>query len=55
MIKLTDLPYGSVIEYRKKRYFKVEKGRVFEDLLIRADGWWVYIEDLNWKKFKVLL
>lgn len=59
---LQSLPYGSVIEYRKKRYYK-SQGMDGDILNAEKDcGHWLWIEGccpkhyagMNWKTFKVL-
>lgn len=61
-MSLNDLPYGTVIEYRKKRYFKCQ-GQEGDILMAERDhGMWHFIEGaykgdlqtVNWKKFHVL-
>lgn len=59
---LQDLPYGSVIEYRKKRYFKCQG--LDGDILMsqKQKGLWHFIfgscqserNSVDWKFFKTL-
>jgi len=62
MKNLKDLPYGTVIEYRKKRYYKCQ-GLDGDIVMSEKDGGtWHFIKDLsnegcstiNWKSFRVL-
>lgn len=47
---LKDLPYGALIVYRGKRYFK-SKG-LDDDIVTTTDGVWFFIKELNWKTFQ---
>ena len=51
---LESLPYGSVIQYRNKRYYKCEG--LDGDILMseKNGGVWYCISNTSWKKFKVL-
>ena len=57
---LQSLPYGSVIQYRNKRYYKSQG--MYGSILIAENGRWHRIEGdcpdewqgKNWKTFKVL-
>ena len=50
---LQSLPYGSVIEYRRKRYYK-HRGLDGDILSFEQSGQWLFIKELKWKTFKVL-
>ena len=51
---LESLPYGSVIQYRNKRYYKCE-GLEGDILMTEKNGGvWYCISNTSWKKFKVL-
>ena len=61
-MKLKDLPYGTVIEYRKKRYYKCQ-GLDGDIVMSEKDGGhWMFITEttksnrftVNWKTFRVL-
>ena len=51
---LENLPYGSVIQYRNKRYYKC-KGLSGDILMTENDyGMWHFVSNKQWKKFNVL-
>jgi hypothetical protein len=52
MLKLTDLPNGTLILYRNKPYF-LSRG-LDARIVTRTDGVWQFIHNLNWKKFEVI-
>jgi len=51
-MKMTDLPNGTLVQYKKHRYFVSDgiEGRIVTD----EKGEWTFLKDLNWKKFIVL-
>jgi hypothetical protein len=51
---IENLPYGSVIEHRKKRYYKCQG--LEGDILMseKSGGTWYFVKDVNWKTFHVL-
>lgn len=49
---LAELPYGSLVLYRKRLYFK-SRG-VDADILTNTDGVWFFIHELKWKSFRVI-
>lgn len=62
-MSLNDLPYGTVIEYRKKRYFKCQGSEGDIVIAEKNSGAWHFIkgggyegnwQPVNWKKFLVL-
>lgn len=52
MTKLSELPNGSLILYRKKLYF-LSKG-LDDRIVTDVDGNWRFIHDLNWKTFDII-
>ena len=46
MDTLKSLPYGSLIRYRNKLYFK-SKG-IEQDILTDVNGRWFFIDEFNW-------
>jgi hypothetical protein len=62
-MSLNDLPYGTIIEYRKKRYFKCQGAEGDIMFAEKEHGMWHFIKDggykgdwqtVDWKKFHVL-
>ena len=51
-MKMTDLPNGTLVQYKKHRYFVSDgiEGRIVTDV----NGEWTFLKDLRWKKFIVL-
>lgn len=51
-MNMNDLPNGTLVEYRDRRYFVSEglEGRI----ITGEDGHWQFLKDMNWKSFRVL-
>lgn len=56
-MKMTDMPNGTLVQYKKHRYF-VSEGTASRGVIGRIatdeEGNWTFLKDLNWKKFVVL-
>jgi hypothetical protein len=50
---LASLPYGTVILYRKRLYFKTE-GLEADIVTAAPDGNWFFVRELKWETFKVV-
>jgi len=49
---LENLPYGTVIKYRRMIYFK-SRG-LDADILTHTDGHWLFVHECKWKTFQIL-
>lgn len=52
-MKLTQLPFGTVVRYRKKNYW-VSNG-LDRPIVTDVNGMWCFIDELKWKKWTVVL
>ncbi len=52
-MNLEELKLGTIIEYRRRLYVKVQglDGNIMQ--AIDQCGHWMFVKDLTWKKFKI--
>jgi hypothetical protein len=54
LITIESLPYGSIVQYKNKRYYKCE-GMDGDILMSEGErGTWLFIKEIKWESFKIL-